>query len=211
MKEKTLIILVVVLAVVAAFETGYVMKIRQYPWIHRVYMMPYWHMMMPSMRTLDSKERNFQRAEGWYPLEDVVMMQRETDHLFDNSFMRALKNEEMEAKALLRPQIGLRESKTEYIITADIPGMNKEDIGVETSDHTLMIAGERKIGKETGNEKIYKQEESYGYFSRRIRLPDYVDTANITSEYLNGVLTIRMPLMGSRKNAEGVARKIPVK
>ena len=61
------------------------------------------------------------------------------------------------------------------------------------------------------NEKVSKEEQSFGFFSNTVTLPEDVKTADINAGYKNGVLTITMPRIEMAKKPEGAARKIPVK
>lgn len=208
MQNKTLVVLVILLAAVVVIEGGYLISMRQHQWVEGVFM-PYRH--MPLMRGLDREGRNFEKFEKWDPMEDMESMQQQINSMFDNSFARAFKREKTEAKALFEPKISVQETKTEYIVEADLPGMNKEDINVEISNHFLTISGERKSEKETENKKVFREDQNFGYFSRTITLPNDVKTTDITSKYMNGVLTISMPRMEAVKGAEGSGRKILIK
>lgn len=71
MKNKALIVLVVLLAVVVVFESAYLISLRQHRWVRGLFM-PYRH--MPSIRALDRDERNLEKAEKWDPVEDMERM-----------------------------------------------------------------------------------------------------------------------------------------
>jgi HSP20 family protein len=96
----------------------------------------------------------------------------------------------------------LKESEKAYLISIDLPGMDKKDISIQTSGNRLMISGERKEeseGKE-GSKKSYRQ------FNQSFSLPDDANLEAITAQSINGVLKITVPRTG-----KSVSRKIEIK
>ena len=90
-------------------------------------------------------------------------------------------------------------------ITAEVPGMKKEDIKVDFKEGALTIKGERKIEKKEDEENYTRIERSYGSFQRRIALPDNIDTNQIKGAYEDGVLKITIP---KHEKPEGQTIKI---
>lgn len=96
----------------------------------------------------------------------------------------------------------LRESEKAYLISIDLPGMEKKDIVIQTSGNRLMIAGERKEESESkvGSKKLYRQ------FNQSFSLPDDANLDAISAQSINGVLKITVP-----KTGKTVSRKIEIK
>ena len=88
----------------------------------------------------------------------------------------------------------IRETDTEYVLEADLPGFKKEDINIDITDNTLTINAERHSEHEEKDKKdnYIRCERSYGSFSRSFGL-DGVDTEAIKAGFENGVLTLTMP------------------
>ncbi|EFN55012.1 hypothetical protein CHLNCDRAFT_23898 [Chlorella variabilis] len=90
----------------------------------------------------------------------------------------------------------IKDTDSELQITADVPGLTKDDIKVQVSpDRVLSISGERRSehkegSKEAGNLRI---ERSYGSFLRRFRLPENVDVEGIKANTKDGVLRLTVP------------------
>ena len=103
------------------------------------------------------------------------------------------------------PVVEFTESENELILTAEVPGMTREDIEVELVEDVLAIRGEKKEEREEKKPQYHLWERSYGKFQRSFTLPRPVDPAKITAEVKNGVLTIRLP-----KTAEAKARRIEI-
>lgn len=97
----------------------------------------------------------------------------------------------------------MKESDKAYLISIDLPGMDKKDISIETSGNRLMILGERKEDSENkeGTKHVYRQ------FSQNYLLPDDANFEAITATSANGVLKITVPKTGGKK----VSKKIEIK
>jgi HSP20 family protein len=91
------------------------------------------------------------------------------------------------------PAMELFERDGKFVVRTELPGMKREDITVEVTDHTLTIAGERKAEKEVKEKDYYRCERSYGSFRRAIALPATVDKAQIAATYMDGMLEVTLP------------------
>lgn len=78
-------------------------------------------------------------------------------------------------------------------VTAEVPGMKKEDLKVDVKEGALTIKGEKKLEKKEEEDKYTRIERNYGAFQRRISLPDNADATQIKANYEAGVLTISIP------------------
>lgn len=111
-----------------------------------------------------------------------------------------------EWKETASPSSELVENENSYYLTAEIPGMNKEDIKIEASDRHLRVYGERKEEHERENTRHHYSEISYGSFSREYNFPEKISESGIEASYRNGLLRIRIP-----KSAKSRLQKIEVK
>jgi len=105
------------------------------------------------------------------------------------------------------PVVNTREGEFAYHIEADLPGVKKEDISVDTKDNVLTIAGERKHKEEVTKDDYYKFESSYGKFQRSFTLPKGVDTENINASCENGVLEVTIPKLTTQEDKKKVEVK----
>src|SRR5690606_25751339 len=96
----------------------------------------------------------------------------------------------------------VKETPTHFIITADLPGMKKEDIKLEVKDGVLSIKGEVKEEKEEKGEKFYMKERKFGSFERKFQLPKNVDWNKIKAEYKDGILNTLIPKREEEKPME---------
>jgi HSP20 family protein len=94
------------------------------------------------------------------------------------------------------PAIDVAETKDEYTLTAEIPGLEPSQVDVSVAGDMLVIKGEktRETEKTEGGTQI--SERTFGSFRRSFQLPDDVDAGQIEANHRNGVLTIRLPKTG---------------
>jgi HSP20 family protein len=91
------------------------------------------------------------------------------------------------------PSLDIKETKEELVVTADLPGMKKEEIQLKVENGTLSLSGERKIEEKKDEEGWHRVERSYGSFYRSIALPQGVDESKVRAEYKDGVLKVSIP------------------
>jgi HSP20 family protein len=90
-------------------------------------------------------------------------------------------------------RIDLEDADGEFVLTAELPGFEKEDIDVRVTDRTLRLEAEReKTDEETDGEYI-RRERRRASAVRSVSLPEAVETDDISATYNNGVLTVRLP------------------
>ncbi|MFA6921744.1 MAG: Hsp20/alpha crystallin family protein [Gallionella sp.] len=96
----------------------------------------------------------------------------------------------------IEPQIKMdvKEADGKYMVKAEIPGVNKDDIHVTVDGNRVSISAEVKQEKETREgERVIRSERSYGMSSRSFTLADEVDQNGVVANYNNGVLELTLP------------------
>jgi len=139
------------------------------------------------------------------PFRDIELMGKEMDRLWDTffeemPFSRLARREEWPTKWL--PILDLSETKNEFVVKAEVPGMSSKDIDISLNGGILSIRGEKKQEKEAKEENYHFVERSYGSFSRTIRLPGDVQSDKIKAAYKDGVLKISLPKSEESKRKE---------
>lgn len=105
------------------------------------------------------------------------------------------------------PAVEVKETAKSYKITAELPGIEADDVEVSFEDGLLRIAGEKKEEREE-NERGYRlSERRYGAFERVLELPSAADGENIMAKVRTGVLTVTVP---KEAKAERQPRRIAV-
>jgi len=104
------------------------------------------------------------------------------------------------------PKTDISENENEFLVRAEVPGIDKKDIDITLSDGLLTIKGEKKFENEEKNENYHRRESSYGSFTRSFQLSSEIENDGIEANYRDGVLKITLP------KAEAAApKKIEVK
>lgn len=109
------------------------------------------------------------------------------DRLFDD-FLR-----DTEESMVWTPRMDVSENKDSYMVTTDLPGLNKKDINVSIQDNVLTIKGERKEVEKNKDENSHFEERYYGTFQRSVTLPGKIDEKKVNAEYKDGVLKLTLP------------------
>ena len=118
-------------------------------------------------------------------------MPRMFDWGFDKMFNAML--EEFDDRFSYYPvRVDIKEKDKEYLLEAEIPGVNKEQINLKIKDDILTIAVEGKEEIKEEKENYIRQERRYGSFKRSFYVED-VDQENIKAKFKNGILEIKLP------------------
>ena len=114
------------------------------------------------------------------------------DDLFKGFFVRPMA---FEGRAELpRMKVEVAEKNGAYIVTAELPGVKKEDIHVTIDGAQLTLAAEVKREKEaTENDRLLHTERSFGKVSRTFTLPQELDEAKVEAKFRDGVLELAWP------------------
>lgn len=97
------------------------------------------------------------------------------------------------------PPIEVRERDGKLVVTAELPGVRREDVKVEMTDEGLCIQGERKQEQREEKEGYIRSERRYGTFYRCIPLPENAQSENARAEFKDGILEITVPVPESQQ------------
>lgn len=102
------------------------------------------------------------------------------------------------------PPVDLHETPDSYVITAELPGLHREDVQIQVQEGRLTLSGVRRE-RELPCEQYHRVERGHGAFSRSFHLPMPIETERISADLRDGVLTVVCP-----KAEEAGARRIPI-
>jgi HSP20 family protein len=91
------------------------------------------------------------------------------------------------------PAVDVTEDDKAYKVTAELPGLEEEDLDVTVAGGMLTIKGEKSYEKDEKNENRHVSERAYGSFQRSFALPDGVEADKISAAMAKGVLTVTLP------------------
>ena len=128
--------------------------------------------------------RRFRRPSIW---QDMDQLQREMNRLFNATSTGRVINSPS------YPAINIWTNEDGQLISAEMPGINPDDIDIDVTGDALSISGERKPDEVAKEARYHRRERNYGSFSRTIQLPFMVDTNKVEASFKNGVLLISLP------------------
>jgi HSP20 family protein len=147
----------------------------------------------------------------WDPGRELDTLQTDLNRVFD-SFFGGRAND---ATPRWIPAMDLVETGDHLVLKADLPGLDRDDVGIEIKDGVLTVSGERKTEHEDSSNGYHRVERAYGRFSRSLSLPEGVDADQVQADFDQGVLEVRIPKPAERKphrvqigaSVEGKARE----
>lgn len=132
----------------------------------------------------------------------------ELERLFERmnrQFEERMGEMDMEMLGMESMSVDIADQDDEFVVTADLPGFEKEDIDLRISDSTLRIRAERSEEMEESEEGEYiRRERSQRTVSRTVPLPEPVDEESVRARYHNGVLTVTLPKMHAGEDAKSI-------
>jgi HSP20 family protein len=141
----------------------------------------------------------------WSPAQELLGVQNEMNRLFNNFFDRDL-FETSYRRSAWEPAVDISETAEAFLVSADLPGLNKDDVKISYEDGVITIKGEKKLDKETKDKNYHRVERTYGLFERSFRLPSRIDVNTIEAKFKDGVLNLRLP-----KAEDARPKEIPIK
>lgn len=109
--------------------------------------------------------------------------------------------------AVLQPPLDVTEEPEHYVLTAELPGVSRDDVTVEVHEGVVTIRGEKKLERREGEGKSARLlERRYGSFSRSLALPADADEDRVEASFKDGVLELRIA-----KTAEAKPRTVAIK
>ena len=96
-------------------------------------------------------------------------------------------------EAARSPKVDVFDDGGNFVVSAELPGVSREDLDIDVKDNRLTIKGEKKLENKTKEEGYLRVERSYGLFERSFFLDDNIDRENIKAEYKDGVLRLTLP------------------
>jgi HSP20 family protein len=129
---------------------------------------------------------------SWDPLRDLLALQDRLDRFDPDRTPGWL------------PPVDVYETGDAYVITAEVPGLSRDQIDIQARDGRLVLRGMRP-SDHASCEQYHRIERGYGPFSRTFSLPEAIVSERIQADLRDGILTITVP-----KAPVASLRRIPV-
>jgi HSP20 family protein len=94
------------------------------------------------------------------------------------------------------PPVDLYETAGTFVLTAEVPGLQRENVEIHAEDSRITIRGERP--GQVPCEQYHRVERGHGRFSRAFVLPEAIDVDNVTADLKDGLLTVTIPKAGGQ-------------
>jgi HSP20 family protein len=119
----------------------------------------------------------------WDPLRDLLALHEQLGHLVGTDAPG------------WTPPVDLYETVDDYVLTAELPGLTREQIDIHAEERRIVIRGARGAdpGRDIPCEQYHRVERGHGRFSRAFSLPEIIEVGAITAELKDGILTITIP------------------
>ena len=144
---------------------------------------------------------------SYEPWDALYRLQAELDRVFKSrpSGGEGEQNDSQVVTGMWTPAVDIKEEPERFLIYADLPGVDIDDIDVTMEGGVLTIKGERRPAAAHRADEFKRSERTFGTFYRRFSLPDSADAQGIRATGKQGVLEIAIP-----KSREARPRRIPV-
>ena len=128
------------------------------------------------------------------PWKDFGSLQERINRMFDDTIrtLHPTDGEELE-KGTWAPAVDIYETNDSFVVSADLPGLNKDEIQIDLKDNTLTLKGEKKFEEKVSKDNYIRVERAYGSFVRSFTLPQNADPEKIKAKYKEGILEITIP------------------
>ena len=145
----------------------------------------------------------------FFTMSPITLMRRFTediDRAFGGYGGNLQRDSETEEAVTWMPRVEVRQSGSNLIIQAELPGLNENDVKLEASEEGLVIEGERRREHTVDQGGMHHTERSYGRFYRLIPLPESAKIEETKANLRNGVLEVTVPV----PELERKRRQIPI-
>jgi len=163
-----------------------------------------------------TKDKTPSTETGAKALSPLTSFRAEMDDLIENFFgnryqfgsFPSLSNWLGDSKGLVSPSVEIDENDQAVLISAELPGMDADDVEVNIRNHTITLKGEKKTEREEDKDEVHICERRYGSFQRSFNLPDTVDEEAAEAKFDKGLLTITLP---KKEDAQNASRRVEIK
>lgn len=126
------------------------------------------------------------------PWQEFTEMRRVFNRMFGDGFLGLPMEEQSTHGSLLMP-VDIAETPEEFVIMAELPGMDPDDIEITLTDNQLTIKGQRAAEYEDKRENYLRTERRFGSFCRSFALSSPVAEDKVSANYKNGILEVHLP------------------
>ncbi|WP_442927725.1 Hsp20/alpha crystallin family protein [Microcoleus sp. A003_D6] len=132
---------------------------------------------------------------SWQPFAEIETLRQQLDKVFDQ---RATARDHSEAAWM--PALELVDAGDNFVLKAQLPGIDPKDIDVQVTREAISISGERRYENTHEKSGCVRSEFRYGKFHRVLPLPAHIQNDSVQAEYKDGILTLTLPKVTEARN-----------
>ena len=131
----------------------------------------------------------------WQPFTEIETIRQQLDKAFDQ---RAATRDNSEATWM--PALELVDAGDNFVLKAQLPGIDPKDIDVQVTPEAISISGERRYENTDEKPGYVRSEFRYGKFHRMLPLPAPIQNDSVQAEYKDGILMLTLPKVTEARN-----------
>jgi HSP20 family protein len=131
----------------------------------------------------------------WQPFTEIETLREQLDKVFDQ---RAATRDNSEAAWM--PALELADAGDNFVLKAQLPGIDPKDIDVQVTREAISISGERRYENRDDKSGYVRSEFRYGKFHRVLPLPAHIQNDSVQAEYKDGILMLTLPKVTEARN-----------
>ena len=129
------------------------------------------------------------------PFTEIETLREQLDKVFDQ---RATTRDNSEATWM--PALELADAGDNFVLKAQLPGIDPKDIDVQVTREAISISGERRYENTDEKSGYVRSEFRYGKFHRMVPLPAHIQNDSVQAEYKDGILMLTLPKVTEARN-----------
>jgi HSP20 family protein len=131
----------------------------------------------------------------WQPLTEIETIRQQLDKAFDGLAAARDKSE-----AAWMPALEFADAGDNFVLKAQLPGIDPKDIDVQVTREAISISGERRYENTEEKSGYVRSEFRYGKFHRVLPLPAQIQNDSVQAQYKDGILTLTLPKVAEARN-----------
>jgi HSP20 family protein len=132
---------------------------------------------------------------SWQPFTEIETIRQQLDKVFDQLATTRDKSE-----AAWMPAMELADAGDNFVLKAQLPGIDPKDINVQVTREAISISGERRYENTEEKSGYVRSEFRYGKFHRVLPLPAHIQNDSLQAEYKDGILMLTLPKVTEARN-----------
>ncbi len=134
----------------------------------------------------------------WTPYSSIAGLQAGINRMFADVLGFGDESERTSGFCAWRPPVDVIETEDAYVLQAEVPGVNREDLSIEIRDNGLLLSGSRKPVAAVKTGRYLRSERIFGRFERSFSISSAVNPDAVRATFKDGVLEISVPKSGKK-------------